>query len=231
MPIKNIYIKGNNIIPDSEIITLAKLNDKSSFILTNNYTINKNLKKKVYIKRATIKKKFWGKLYINIEEYKIICSTNEDKIILANGKTLDNTYIITDIPRLINNIEDKEIQEKFINKFDKINSNILRQISQIEYSPVDVDNERFLLYMDNGNLVYVTLTRIERLNKYNEIVESMNGNYGIIYLDSGNYIELKDNTEVIDANDIDNNATDTTTTVTDNNVEENNENINTDDNE
>ena len=76
--------------------------------------------------------------------------------------------------------------------------------------------------MDNGNWVYVTLTRIERLNKYNEIVESMNGNYGIIYLDSGNYIELKDNTEVIDANDIDNNATDTTTTVTDNNVEENN---------
>ena len=46
--------------------------------------------------------------------------------------------------------------------------------------------------MNDGNYIYITLTKIKRLNKYNEIKEEMNGKKGIIYLDSGNYVEVKD---------------------------------------
>ena len=49
--------------------------------------------------------------------------------------------------------------------------------------------------MDDGNLVYITLTKIEKLNKYNDIKDKMDNKTGIIYLDSGNYIEIKDNKE------------------------------------
>ena len=65
------------------------------------------------------------------------------------------------------------------------------EISEIEYSPVNVDEDRFLLYMDDGNFVYVTLTKIEKMNKYNDIKDELMGKRGIIYLDSGDYVELK----------------------------------------
>ena len=51
--------------------------------------------------------------------------------------------------------------------------------------------------MDDGNEVYITLTKIEKINKYNEIVEKMDGSHGIIYLDSGDYIEIKNITEYV----------------------------------
>ena len=47
--------------------------------------------------------------------------------------------------------------------------------------------------MDDGNLVYITLNRITKINKYNSIYSSMDGKKGIIYLDSGDYVEIKEN--------------------------------------
>ena len=47
--------------------------------------------------------------------------------------------------------------------------------------------------MNDSNIVYITLTKIDKLNKYNKIKDKMNDKTGIIYLDSGNYVELKDN--------------------------------------
>ena len=43
--------------------------------------------------------------------------------------------------------------------------------------------------MNDGNYVYITLSKIENLNKYEEIYNSLEGKKGIIYLDSGNYFE------------------------------------------
>ena len=46
--------------------------------------------------------------------------------------------------------------------------------------------------MNDGNLVYITLTKITKINKYNSIYSEMEGKKGIIYLDSGDYIEVKE---------------------------------------
>ena len=191
MPIKNIYIKGNNLITDDEIIESTSLYQYPSFILTKKSQLKKSIKKNQYIKTVDISKKLGNIIEIKINEYKPIAITKEEKIIIENGQELENNYNLTDIPIIINTISDKDIYNNFANKFSKINTNILRQISQIEYSPVEVDKDRFLLYMSDGNLVYITLTKIDKLNKYNKIKDKIEGKTGIIYLDSGNYIELK----------------------------------------
>ncbi len=49
--------------------------------------------------------------------------------------------------------------------------------------------------MNDSNIVYITLTKINKINKYNRIKDKMNNKTGVIYLDSGDYIELKDNTK------------------------------------
>lgn len=191
MPIKNIYIKKNSIISDDEIIESANLYNYPSFLLTRKSQLSKQIKKNKYIKSVKISKKIGNILEITIDEYKSIAITKEGKIIIETGKILENTYNLSDIPILINEISDKNIYNNFSNKFSKINTNILRQISQIEYSPIEVDPDRFILYMNDGNVVHITLTKIEKLNKYNKIKDALEGKRGIIYLDSGNYVELK----------------------------------------
>lgn len=84
---------------------------------------------------------------------------------------------------------DSSEYDYFIKKISKVDSNILLKISEIEYAKVDVDKQRFLLYMNDGNYVYITLSKIDNLNKYEEIYNSLEGKKGIIYLDSGNYFE------------------------------------------
>ena len=193
MPIKNIYIEGNNIITDNDIIEESEINTYPSFFLTSSFKIEHKLKKNKIIKKVKVIKKIGNIIIIKIEEYNPIAIIEEkNQVILSNGIITDNIYNIVDSPNIINSIDEK-IYANFVSKFAKVNIDILRQISQIEYSPTNVDNQRFILYMNDTNIVYITLTKIDKLNKYNQIKDKLDNKTGIIYLDSGNYVELKDN--------------------------------------
>lgn len=186
--IKNIYITGNNVLSDKTIIDDAKLINYPSFIMTKSKNIKRLLLKNDYVKDVVITKKFNFKIYIEIKENKIL-AIKDNKLILENKKIVDNIYNITYVPILINDIS--PVMDEFCKYFSLIDNSILTKISQIEYSPNNVDNLRFLLYMNDGNSVYVTLTKIEKLNKYNSIKDQLGNNLGILYLDSGDYFEIK----------------------------------------
>lgn len=113
-----------------------------------------------------------------------------DKLLMENNTLIDNTYNINTSPIVTSNID--TIRDKFTTKFSLVDNNILLKISEISYEPNDVDKERFLLKMNDGNEVYITLSKITKINKYNEIYSSMENKKGIIYLDSGDYIEVKE---------------------------------------
>ena len=128
MPIKNIYLKGNNIIPDNIIIEDSNINNYPSFLLTSNYEIEKRLKKNKYIEKVKVSKKIGNIIEIKITEYKPIAIIEKDnKIVLSSGEIVDNKYNIVDSPILTNTV-DKNVYNEFINKFSKIENNILRQI-------------------------------------------------------------------------------------------------------
>ena len=186
--IKNIYIINNSIVPDKEIIADANLEDYPSFLLTTSGEIKNNILKNNYIKDVKVTKKLGSKVYIEIEEYKPLCLYN-DEIILESGKKINNIYNLH-LPILLNDVS--SVYDDFINYFSKVENDILTKISEIEYTPNDVDNERFLLTMNDGNYVYITLTKITKLNKYNSIKDQLEGKLGIIYLDSGDYVEIKE---------------------------------------
>ena len=182
--ISNIYITGNNIISDKEIISTTNLEDYPSFVLTSSSKIKKLLLKNDYIKEVEVTKKGFGKIIINIKEKKILFKEKDtNKLVLEDKTKVDNIYSIDEVPILINTVDSSEY-DYFIKKISKVDSNILLKISEIEYAKVDVDKQRFLLYMNDGNYVYITLSKIENLNKYEEIYNSLEGKKGIIYLDS-----------------------------------------------
>lgn len=186
--IKNIYVINNNIVNDKQIITDSCLSDYPSFLLTFKKKIKFCLlNNNQYIKDVIVKKKLF-KIYLTVNEHKIL-SVYENKLMLDDGVLVDNAYDIRDYPLVVNDIS--SVYDDFVYYFNKVDGTILAKISQIEYMPNEVDEERFLLYMNDGNSVFITLTKIEKLNKYMKIVSQMEEHVGIIYLDSGDYIELK----------------------------------------
>ena len=180
LKIKNIYIIGNKILSDSIKylnleLTGANIDDYPAFIKTFDGKIKKKLLASDYIENVKIERKFFNKLYITIEENNIIAILkSNNKIINDEGHYLDNIYEITDVPVLISNL-DEDIFKKFYVAFDKVNKDVSLKISEIEYKPTNLDNLRFLLYMNDGNYVYITLDKIEKLNKYNEIYAELDG--------------------------------------------------------
>lgn len=189
LPIKNIYIIGNNILKDKDILEITSLEDYPSFLGTSKNKIITQLKENDYIKEVKVEKKFYNKVYIYITENKVLCTYN-NKILLEGYKEVENIYNITSAPILVSDISN--IKEEFYDNFALINSDILLKISEIKYLPNEVDNERFAFTMNDGNLVYITLDKITKINKYNSIYSEMEGKKGIIYLDSGDYVEVKE---------------------------------------
>jgi cell division septal protein FtsQ len=189
LPVKNIYISGNDILNDKTIIELADLTDYPPYINTYFTNIKEKLLENNYIKNVTIKRTLSRKIYIDIEEYKPICIYKE-KLVLSSTKSVDNSYSVNYVPYVTNNID--SIYDNFVKKLSKVEKDILLKISHIEYSPNEIDKERFLLYMTDSNYVYITLSKIDKVNKYNSIVQKLENKKGIIYLDSGDYVEIKD---------------------------------------
>lgn len=46
--------------------------------------------------------------------------------------------------------------------------------------------------MNDDNVVYITLNKIKEFNDYNKIKDQLGSHKGVLYLDSGNYFEIKE---------------------------------------
>jgi cell division septal protein FtsQ len=73
-----------------------------------------------------------------------------------------------------------------------IDTDIINRISEIKYDPNNVDEERFLLTMNDGNYVYLTLSHFDKINSYVDIIKNFENQKGILYLDSGEYFKVYD---------------------------------------
>lgn len=189
--VKNIIITGNNVLSDDELIELAGLTDYPSFYKTLNSKIENGIKENPLIKDVDINRRFYHIIEIKVDEYEILYKREDNgKYVLENKEeiTLDSETPYT-IPRLINEIKDNKLNS-FIKYYKRIDLNIREKISEIKYEPNDYDEDRFLLYMDDGNSVYVTITKFERLNYYNDVLPQLDGKKGYLYLDSGNHFQI-----------------------------------------
>lgn len=190
MKIENIIIVGNNRVDDQTIIEMAGISDYPSFYLTKSSSMKRKLLANPYIKDVKIKKEFYHVLKIEVEEYKILYQRFTDrKIILENGKELLSEDKIYGIPVVLNYIPDDKIGS-FLDGMNRMKPEILKQISEITYTPNDYDKDRFLLTMNDGNSVYLTLTKFDMINYYDEVLPQLEGKKGILYLDSGNHFQI-----------------------------------------
>ena len=192
IPIKNIYITGNNYLTAQEIIELAEIENYTIFLKLTSYKIKKRLKNNFYVKNVKVSKKLFAEVHIEIEEKNILFRKEENNmIVLETGEETNDQekYIV---PILLNYIPDTKYST-FLKRMAEVNENVKTKISEIRYYPNEQDDDRFLLYMTDGNYVYLTLTKFKQINYYEEVLSKLDGKKGILYLDSGNHFQIMSN--------------------------------------
>lgn len=188
--IKNILVVENEYYTDEEIIETAGIENYPIFIKTFTSKLEKKLKKLPLIESVKVSKQWGYKIKIEVKEYKVLFKYNNE-FITTNNKRFEKLEKFVNVPTLINNIPD-DILNKMIDKFSLLNSDVITKISEIEYVPNNYDKERFVFYMNDLNEVYITLNKLKEFNKYNNIKKQIGINKGILYLDSGNFFEIKE---------------------------------------
>lgn len=187
--INNIIVKGNNLYSDWEIIKMAKLDDYPSSLKTLSRNIEKNLEKDNYINEVNVERPSLTKVVINVKEnLPLFYYLPIDKTILTDkSETKDNFPV----PTVINYIPDK-VYSKFLKAISSVDYDIIKRISEIKYDPNEVDEGRFFLTMNDGNRVYLTLNKFTKIDNYLDIIKEFDNKKGILYLDSGEYFEVKE---------------------------------------
>ncbi len=185
--IKSIIVKNNSFYSDWQIIKLAGLDEYPETFSNFSSTIEKRLTKNSFITDAKVSKKWFTTVTIEVKEnLPLYYYVPNSKTVLSDKKEINENF---SVPTVINYIPDK-IYKNFIAEMNAIDYSILTRMSEIKYDPNDVDEERFLITMNDGNYVYLTLDKYSKIDKYLEIIKKFDNKKGILYLDSGEYFKI-----------------------------------------
>ncbi len=185
---EQVIIKGNYLLPEQEIIEASGINKDIPFWRYSTFGFKKKITSLPLISKVKVKNLIF-KVEIEVTEENVICYyERENKYILSNNARVDlNNFL--GVPTLINFVPN-DILDKFIAKIKTIDKNTLNLISEIRYDAdirgdITIDDERFLLKMNDGNSVYVNIVNLEKLDKYKEVIATLDTDKkGILSLDS-----------------------------------------------
>lgn len=192
LPIKNLIVKNTVYLNDDYVLELAGVKDYPSFWLLSTNEIEKKLETSPYILEVDVERNFFHVLVISVTENKPLFINNTNHTVVFADKEevkIDEEIDLFRVPRLINYVPDNKYKT-FVKGMANIKKDILGKISDIEYQPNDYDKDRFLLYMDDGNMVYLTLTKFDMINYYNDVLSQLENKKGILYLDNGNHFQI-----------------------------------------
>lgn len=191
MPIKNIYIKNTKLLKDNEIIEVAGIKNYPGIFKISSKKMEDKIRTLDLVSGVKVKKSIWGKVIITIEEAKpLFYNRTVEKVVLSNKKEVSSSSKYLGIPTLVNRVP-SDLLETFIKSFCNIETDIIGMINEIEYNPdiagdIVIDSNRFLLRMNDSNIVYVNTLNMKRLNDYKQVMGTIGDARGTLYLDSYN---------------------------------------------
>lgn len=195
--IGTLSVEGNSDVTDQKVIDSSQLTSGLplwSSLWNDEIFENAILKDLPQVKTVELNRQGWNDVLIEIVEYKIIAyshSENEYFPILENGKIVDESRKVSmgNNPIFKNFSEGKPLNQ-LIEQYNLLNSSVQNGISEIEYTPQDIDQYLVTVYMNDGNQVVATLpTFAEKMNYYPDMVQKIGNQKGIINLEVGGYFE------------------------------------------
>lgn len=186
-PISNIYVSGNKYLSDQEIIDAAGLRNYPSTLTFSTINIEKKLLKEELIYQVKVRRTGFRSISIKVVEDKpLFYDKYNNKTVLSSSKKVETVY---DVPLLLNYVPNK-IVKQLISGMNETIEDVFVRISTIKYDPNEVDEGRFLISMNDGNYVYLSINKFDQINNYIKIMKKFDNKKGILYLDSGEYFKV-----------------------------------------
>lgn len=192
--IQTLSVSGNEEIPDQEILEEAALHPGESLyeVFFVKDEIEKDLQERLpQVEAADLQWEGLNNVTIHIDELKTMAYIQEKGKylqLLENGDIIDDSLKITQGGHLVLIKFEEDGLKKIIEELKKINPPIRDSISEIVYTPSEINDKKITIYMNDGNQVIGLYDNIsKRLNYYPAMVESVEGELGVFNLETGAY--------------------------------------------
>lgn len=197
--VKVIKIEGNRYLSEEEIITAGNLSGETSFWGVNKQKIEADIMSLNQISDASVSREFPFTVIIGVQEYTRVAYLLRDgkySPILESGKILEADALAdfpADAPLLMGWSNGSELAEMAA-ELSNLPESLIHRISEIYYTPEELDPLRITLYMNDGFKVSSTIRHFsQRIAPYSAIVSELDpNNKGIIHMKMNPYFELFD---------------------------------------
>jgi len=197
--INKLEINGNSFLADQEVIELSDLEMSTNIWTINREEIIEGITNNPIVESAEINRILPRTVEINLKEYEHVGYIEDGDSylpLLGNGTVLESmnqTNPNGDAPIIIGFTEE-EYLHRIANELEKLPENISYLISEIHWAPTEDDNNKLLLYMNDGFLVDGAIRNFaERMEVYPSIAAQLDeGARGIIHIGVGAYFESFD---------------------------------------
>lgn len=176
--IRTIKVSGNEYVKDAQIIKSAGFNNEVAYLGFKSREVCNQITSDPLIKSCKIKRKLGFKIEIVVEENApLFFYATENKIVLSDGSRVEGNNLYG-LATLINFVPE-DVFSEFISRLSSIDSDIIRSIGEIEYSPTTaangnyIDKERFIFDMNDGNTVIINNRNMSIFNRYKKIYASI----------------------------------------------------------
>lgn len=210
-----IYFNGLNYVKRSELLELTQLTYDELFLKLDLNQIQASIKSHPLIEDVEVSREGLNRLKVDVVEKNIVgCAQvdNQFQFILNDGQLIQNDdnlraqcegLIIYGLP---NGESNQAVLKLFVKSLTNLDSVFLNIIKEIHYSPLYGDNNRFSLFLVDGNTINVnSYTMVEKLKYYQTMADKVQSMYGEVkgtyHLDVGDHFEPYDGMSIIVENE------------------------------
>ncbi|AJD90915.1 hypothetical protein JMA_15980 [Jeotgalibacillus malaysiensis] len=197
--VQNIQITGNSGISEEQAIKLSGISAGDSYWTLNTDEAENRLKDNQMIKNAEVKRDLPLNVEVIIEEFDKVALSRENQQFRA---VYENGYIgdplsVQDInfsAPVLNGFQQGKVINNLASALSDLPGNVLNSISEVHYTPSEVDSNKIILYMNDGFEVHAVIpTLAEKMTHYPSIVSQLDPEVkGIIDLEVGSYFRAYD---------------------------------------
>ncbi|SET30427.1 cell division protein FtsQ [Oceanobacillus limi] len=200
--VKTIEVNGNVFFTDEAIIELSNVEVQTSIWSVDKEEVVDSLETNPIIEVAAVERRLPWTVNISVTEHERVAYTKEEDSyfpILSNGTILREYGQKTqngDAPLLVQ-FTDEEYLHKMSVELSELPARILNLISEVHWIPTAENNNKIMLYMNDGYIVDGTIRDFsEKMKAYPSIVSQLDSDeMGIIHIGVGAYFESLEHME------------------------------------
>lgn len=190
-----LSVSGTKEVADQEIIDVSQIKSGDNLwkVFFERKEISKNLLSELpQVKSMKISFDGLNDYIIKIEEYQTVAYLAEENKyynILENGKIVNESRKVSiGNPPIFKNFEENKALKAMIEQYKLLNENIQNSISEVEYTPSEIDDYLIKLYMNDGNEVVASIPSFaEKMIYYPDMVKKIGDQKGTFNIEVGAY--------------------------------------------